>query len=424
MLLLLLGLLLVPGLQSRFHFSPEGGLYGAFADAPHPDLTWEGLCNSTYQPALERYVEDKIGFRSFFIQLRNQLSFSLLRVARSSDIVVGQHDVLFQPGPIETYAGRDLLPEAEVRYRTRRLRAVQEYLARQGTTLLLVLAPNKARYEPEALPDYLRPAPGAPTTYARYAQALHDDSIHVLDFVPAFERWKHQYAYPLFPQGGTHWSGFGATLAGDSLIRRLEQLGHLRLPTVRTVGPPHVVHRSDSLRFTDNDIGEPLNLLWRTETTPLAYRRLAFDPPIPGQTRPSVLLVGDSFVWGLMQFGPYIQREFADNTRFWYYNKQVFQPDTVGHPTGEEVSSLDLRQQLAGRRFVIILLTEHNLNSGEFGFTNQLYHLFNPFTKADEAAIDQLTAKLTQEASWAEQSKEGFADRMRAQAQEQYEQLH
>ena len=107
----LLALVLVPVIQARFHFFEEANLAGAFTVAPHPNLTWEGLRDNSYQPAFEQYLEDRIGFRPYLIRLRNQLSFSLFRVARSSDIVVGEHDVLFQPGPIESYLGHDLLPK-------------------------------------------------------------------------------------------------------------------------------------------------------------------------------------------------------------------------------------------------------------------------------------------------------------------------
>jgi hypothetical protein len=423
LLVFLLALLLVPAIQARFHFSQEVGLAGAFTLSPRAVLSWEGLLDNSYQTALERYLEDRIGFRAYLIKLRNQLSFSLFRVARSSDIVVGRHDVLFQPGPIASYAGKDALDSAEVRFRTRRLRLVQRALARRGVQLLFVIAPNKARFQPEDVPSYLLPAPGTPTNYDLFLRALRADSVALLDMVPVFARWKTKMPYALFPSGGTHWSGYGATLAADTLLRRLEQLGNLRFPTVRTIGPPRIVHLSDSALNTDNDIAWPLNLLWSPAIKPLAYRRLAFDPPGPGQTRPSALFVGDSFTWGLMLFSPYMQREFADDTRFWYYNTAVSRPDSVYNNTGEDPAKLDLRQQLESRRFVILLITEHNLIENEFGFTNRVYRLYHPLTPADQAAITQLARQLTQQATKEEQAQdpEGFAQRTRQRAQDIYE---
>src|SRR5690349_14354700 len=93
--LVLLLLLLVPGLQAKFQWLAETPLAGAYVQAPHPEFSVQSLLAGTYQPQLEQYLEDRIGFRSGLIRLRNQLSFSLLRVARSSDLVIGRHDVLF-----------------------------------------------------------------------------------------------------------------------------------------------------------------------------------------------------------------------------------------------------------------------------------------------------------------------------------------
>jgi hypothetical protein len=110
-LLLALALLVIgPALQARFHFAEEKPLNGAFTVAPHPALTWAGLRANTFQPALEHYLEDRIGFRAGLIRLRNQLTFSLFRTSRADGIVVGKHDVLFQRTYIEAYAGKNRLP--------------------------------------------------------------------------------------------------------------------------------------------------------------------------------------------------------------------------------------------------------------------------------------------------------------------------
>lgn len=423
MLVFLLAMLLLVTIQGQLHFSKEAGLDGAVTPAPRPVLTWAGLRDNTYQPALEQYLAEHLGFRPYLIRFRNQLSYSLFRIARSHDIVVGQHQVLFQPAPIAAYLGHDRLPAAEIRFRVRRLRAVQRALNRRGVQLLFVLAPGKARYQPEDLPPHLRPTPGTITNYDLFKQAMRADSVALLDLVPVFAYWKATKPYPLFPRDGIHWSGYGATLAADTLLRQLEQLGNLRFPRVRTTAPPRIAYKTADLRGTDNDLGWLLNTMYPTAPTPLAYRRLAFDPPQPGQTRPSALFVGDSFTWGLMLFSPYMQREFADDTRFWYYNNAVYLPDSVYHDTGERAGNLDLRQQLESRRFVVVLVTEHNLAENEFGFTEQVYHLYHPLTAADQAAIDQLARKLASEATWEEQTKapDGFAQRIREQARARYE---
>lgn len=426
LLVALLGLLVGPALQARFHFRHEKVLDGAFTIAPHPALTWAGLRANTFQPALEHYLEDRIGFRSWLIRLRNQLAFSVFRVSRSADVVIGAHDVLFQHTYIEAYAGKNLLSAAEVHFRVRRLRAVQQALAQHGVQLLFAIAPNKARFEPENLPPSWRPSPGTVTNYDLFAQQLHAQGVNLLDFVPLFAQWKRTAPYPLYPRSGIHWSGYGATRAADTLMQRIGALTGTHLPAVRAVGPPHLVYRSDSLRSTDNDLGATMNLLFERETTPLAYPRLAFAPPLPGQRLPSVLFVSDSFVWGLMVFAPFIQHQLAPDTRVWFYNKSVHAPDSLYHATGEQAGDLDLRTQLAARQAVVLLFTEHNMVEQEYGFTERVYRLFYPATAAETQAVDRLAAALRKRVPPAEARQDSgqLAQRLHEQAQAQYDRAH
>jgi len=424
LLSILLLILVLPGIQARMHLLPDKVLSGSYSPIEHPDFTWAGLLNNSYAPALERYVEDRIGFRALLICLRNQLSFSLFQVARSSDIVVGRHGVLFQPAPIASYRGQDLMEPREVRFEVRQLRTVQQELAQHGITLLYVLAPNKARFQPEELPAHLQPGPGTVTNYAQFVQQLTADSVAYLDFVPLFARWKATKPYPLFPRGGTHWSCYGASLAADTLLRRLEAMGHFHLRTVREVGPPHLVAATDSLRGTDNDLGWPMNLLWVKPTAPpLAYRRLVFDPLQPAQVQPSLLLVGDSFAWALMQVAPYIQREFAADSRFLYYNKTVYIPDTVAHATGQQANALDLKQTVESRKVIVLLLTEHNLTENNFYFIHSVHQLYHPYTGADLDAIRHLAQELESKATWDEAAAQGeqFKQTMYDRALREYE---
>ena len=430
---LLLLLLALPAVQAKWSLMAVWPLDGAFQPSPRAIFSWADLGTGTYQGQLEKYLDDRIGFRPYLIRLRNQLAFSLFRMARSGEIAIGRHDVLFELRQVESYMGHDRLTEAEVRFRVRRLRTVQRDLGRRGVQMLFVMAPNKARFQPEDLPVSLRPAPGTVTNYDLYLRALQADTVALLDMVPLFAQWKKTKPYPLFPRGGTHWSGYGATLTADTLLRRLEQIGELHFPAVRTTGPPRIVRATDSLRATDNDLAKPLNLLRQVEATPLAYRQLAFSPPQPGQTRPPALFVSDSFIWGLAIFSPYLLHQFADDTRVWYYGYGIYVPDSLFHDTRVLVQTLNLRQQIESRRFIVLLLTEHNLVTHEFDFTNKVYRLYHPLTAADNVAIDQIAEKLVRNATaqnanavWAEQTKnnDGFTRRNREKAEVIYDSQH
>lgn len=407
-LFLLLLLFIAPALQAKFHWLAEPALGGAYTTAEHPELTAEGLTAGTYQPQLERYLEDQLGFRTWLVRLRNQLSFSLLGVARSSELVIGRDNVLYQPGPVNSYLGKDFMGETEIRHRVRRMRSVQDTLAKRGIPFLFMMAPNKARYQPEDLP-------------AQWSQHKHliigvrevkANKVNVLDFCQLFQRWKDTVRYPLFPKGGTHWSGYASTLAADTLFRRMEQLGSFNLRDFRREGPLQVSR--DTMRSTDGDLSSPLNLLRPYQHYPMAYPRIVFGALQPGEQRPNLLVSGDSFGAALMQFNPYMQTLFFPESRYWGVEETIFLFSDNSAKTGENLNQLDFRQQIESRQFIMLLVTEHNLPNDHF--IDRLYDLYHPLTAADQARIEELKKTLTRNATWEEASEPNFADKVSQQA--------
>jgi hypothetical protein len=368
-------ILILPALQAKWHLVPVGALdgYNPSTDAEKPTLLAGDLLAGNYQPRLEAYLDDRLGFRAWLIRLRNQVDFSLFSQLHTGDVVVGQRGVLYQGGPTEAYIGRDYLGAEAIAAHAQRVREVQDTLARHGTQLLYVLAPGKPGYLPEDLPADVQAIGRGPTNYEGFAQALPRAGVHVLDAAALFRRWKPTAAHPLFPRGGTHWSGYSITLVADTLARAVEALTRTDLPNF-TTRPGEVTTRA--LRGTDEDIAKGLNLLIAPRPYPMAYPNVTFAPPTARQRRPNTLLVGDSFTQSLYIFYPYLPKLLGDNSRFWYYNERVLWPDDTG---GEShyVRELKLRQQLAGRDLLLILATEQNLSKRSFGLVDQLYELYH-----------------------------------------------
>jgi len=371
----LTSLFLLPALQAKWPLLPVGALngYNPNADAEKPALQMDDLLAGNYQPRLEAYLDNRLGFRAWFIRLRNQVDYSFFNQVHTGDVLVGQRGVLYQGGPTESYLGRDYLGADAITAHAQRVREVQDMLAQRGTQLLYVLAPGKPGYLPEYLPVGVQAADRGPTNYTGFAEALPKAGVHVLDAAALFQRWKPTAPHPLFPRGGTHWSGYSTTLVADTLARAIEALTRLDLPDF-TTSPGEVTTRN--LRGTDEDIASGLNLVIRPRPYPMAYPIVTFAPLTPRQQRPNTLLVGDSFTQSFYIFYPYFSNLFGDSSRFWYYNESVFWPENT---PGEShyVRELNLRQQLAGRNLLIILSTEQNLNKSSFGLIDQLYNLYH-----------------------------------------------
>ena len=413
--------MLIPVLQAKFHFTEQQQLSGAITPAPRATFSWGEIQGGTFQPALEAYLGDRMGFRAFLVKMRNQLRFSIFQVSTNSAVVIGRGGLVFQDAPVFTYLGIDSVGfKQRAQFRVKRLRQVQQDLAGRGIPLLFVMAPNKARQLSDFLPEMLpQPRPGR-SNYEVYTSEMRRQGVALLNLTPLFTAWADTAHYPLFPWSGTHWNAYGATLSADTILGRVESLVHAPVPRLRQTGPPLVTTMANPI---DGDLTASMNLMFPPQGPPAVYPQMGPAPGRPGEQRPNLLLVGDSFNWGLMFFSPFIQHAFAPESRFWYYNRTVYIPDTYEHkdPANEDVGKLNIRQQVESRKIIIILMTEHNLAYHEFGFTQQLFDLYHPLTEAGKARIQQLETEITARQTWEAGSKPGFAERMHEQALAAYD---
>jgi hypothetical protein len=371
---LLLGLWLLPAMQTALYMKILRPTRAAFeVKLPRPDFGWRQWYNGELQPTWEDYATQKLGLREWLVQPYNQLQYSLLQQSTNTQVLQGKHGMLFEVGPLQSALGR--IPPAtgaQVAAQVQRLRAVQDTLARRGKLLVFVIAPSKPELYPENLPDSCQHLRRRPTAYERYRNPLQEAGINVLDLAVVFRDWKSSSPYPLFPSGGTHWSGYGFVRAADTLMRYLETRGQFRLPRVRQTGL--VVGAAP--RYSDDDLTRLLNLLYNPAPTPLlAYPEVVFDPPASNERQPRLLLVGDSFGWSFVEFYPYLPHLSAPGSAYWYYNHEVAW--TNGPATGPSlVQDRDLRVDLANNDVVLLLFNASNLADFDHGFSERAAHVF------------------------------------------------
>ena len=384
-----------PAVQAWLPLVELAPLGGYAPPTAWPTFSWSAVRDNSYQPALESYAEGTVGFRSFFIRLRNQLAYSVFNVCKANKVLVGRRGVLLDEVAIRAYLGQDFVGEKQVRLNVRRLKTLQDTLARHGVLLVFAIAPDKACFYPEYHPAAFQNQPRSTSNYVAYARQMRQRGVNLLDFGAAFQRWKDTASYPLFPRGGIHWSGYGITLAGDSLARYLAQKGHLTLPSFRRTG--YVV--TTEPRDTDNDIARTLNLLHEPAAFPMSYPTIAFQSAADAQ-KPRLLLVGDSFSWGLIGFYPYVPALFNSKSELWYYNEEVqwgLQPYMT---PGQRVSQLDRRAEILRSDVVLILFTQHNLRDFDKYFSETAFKLLCSYSAAQRARIAQLGGQLRQSAAF------------------------
>jgi hypothetical protein len=371
----LLLLWLLPAIQTGLNMKIFRALPPGYeAELPRPAFSWASLWSTEYQPKLEAFATQKLGFRKWLLRPHNQLAFSLFREPRNQ-IVLGKQGMLFEKAPLLAALGRDKpLSAAVVQTSVQRLRTLQDTLAVRGKLLLFVITPSKATLYPENWPDSCRSQWNQLTNYERLRQPMQAAGLNLLDLGAVFRTWKVTSPHPLFPQGGIHWSGYGLTRAADTLRHYFNAHSRFQLPKARQTGL--VVGAAP--RYSDDDLLELMNLyIDPSPAPPLAYPELTFEASKPTGSRPRVLMVADSFGWGLVEFYPYFDNWFAPGSQYWYYNNEVVWPKVNGEVQGPAaVADRDLRAELAAHDVVLLLFSEQTLGEVDCGFSEAALRTF------------------------------------------------
>ncbi len=91
-------------------------------------------------------------------------------------------------------------------------------LEANGTTLLVALAPIKARIYAEHLPDSQPLTPELKQDYDHYLEQFRAAGVHTVDINSAFLKSEKKYGeFPLYFRQDTHWSANGALLAAEAI---------------------------------------------------------------------------------------------------------------------------------------------------------------------------------------------------------------
>jgi len=370
---IILLLLLLPLFQQSFNLVNVKPLKGAFDLAEKPEFSWRKIFNDEYQTEFNNYIEDHIGFRPDLVRVNNQIAFSVYDTAVANWVLIGKENYLYELNYIRGYLGRDFLGKDSLNKLTQDIKCIQDSLEKYGVNLVLAFAPGKASYYPEFIPDRYNPDYKTLSNYEYYIQKCTELGINHIDFNSWFVSMKDTIEYPLVPKCGIHWSTYGVHLALDSLMGYLENLKNQQYADL--VWDSLAITRK--YRDADYDIAEGMNLIFKIDQGEMAYP-LARVVKDSRDNKPNVIFIADSFYWNIFGSG-YASRLFNNNS-FWYYYQQAINPE---YESDKMVENLDLRNELLGQDFVVILASETNLYRYGFGFFEDAIKVFNCQGKND-----------------------------------------
>lgn len=391
---ILMAVMWVPLLNTVFRFSTENKLGGAYNPILKPAFTQKDWLEGVYQEQAEKYLNDTMGFHRSLVRLNNQFNYSMFQ---RTDIYreVGKDGYLFETDYFKALQGTDYLGEDSIHKLVSMTRFVADTLGKQGIHLIFVLAPSKARFMPENLPDHVQRLPKVVCNMDIFKKEFAAQGIPFTDFNSWLISMKNKSPYPLYPKTGVHWGHYGAALAMDSLMRFMEKIEGKDMPelTIESVEQP------DTLRSPDNDIVEAMNLIWEPPYYPMTYPVFKVNDDTT-KFRPNVITVGDSYYWQL--YGTGVTGKLFSGNQFWFYNRWIYKG--IVESTADD---LFVQDEIEAQDFIILFYTEPQLAVYSSDFIQHAYLIYtdSAFAANDipitEAEIEKMMDNIIQTPEWA-----------------------
>lgn len=362
--------------QTLLPLLPEPQLYGEFRKVEMAPLSVGSWLDGRFQDSAQEWFPRHVGFRAVWVRTDNQIDFSLFREARGVYVTLGKDNWLYPCNPEVLDRGWQFLSDEQLEREVRDLRIFQDALERHGIAFLFVLSPNKIVHYPEHLPDWVlrECGPQEFSNHRRIIPLLDRYGVHYVDAVQLFHEVKRQEPYLLFPQGGKHWSYWGASLVVDEILQRLEQLTGKELVNLDCyhVTVDRIPHG------TDNDLGLLLNI-WLPQATVGPTPHPWLVPQLTGEEYlPRILWVGSSFSLQPIELMSYYAA--FRQCDFLFYNRRRFTfPARGGSPINPV--ALRLKTELQRRDVVVLEANENEvdcLNYLDYGLIDEALEVLRP----------------------------------------------
>ena len=296
LLVTIVAILFLPLLQSKLNVVELKPLKGDVTYPPQAHFAISDWFSSKYQEEKETYLNAMFGFRSTCVRINNQIAYSLFNHANANGVIIGKENYLYEESYINSYNGNDFVGEDSLNHTIERIKSINNSLNILNKKLIIVLAPSKASFFPEYIPDKYLPIKKQ-TNYKYFSEKLKNSKLDVIDFNKWFIENREKSKYPLYPKLGIHWSVYASVLVADSILKfvgnKIERpISKINIEDILLSDP----------KDADLDIAEGANLLFKINSHKMAYPVLTLNCLVD-TNKPSLLVVGDSYYWSINVLG-------------------------------------------------------------------------------------------------------------------------
>lgn len=321
--MLMIFLILIIG--SIFLLGKQKNLKGAFVVPVKPQISLANWLSRSYQKEAENYTSDNFLLAGELIRTHNQWDYSLYKNINIKKVVEGKNGQLFEQVYIDGLLGEKSQDKKDfLDQKKNSIVRLHEENRNRNHDLVFIIMPSKAFFKKDDIPDIESKDIPNDHIYDYFNSFAKKHDLNIIDFHDYFMKVRKEIEYPIFTKQGIHISEFAESIVLDSLLKFIEDRKGEDLFTYHF----SKVEETTTPRRRDYDIGESLNLVYPISGDErLGYRHLVLDD-INYEKRPNILVIGDSFWWGLY---PIVNNlGLFGKHEFWYRNHNIF-PAIDGH---------------------------------------------------------------------------------------------
>lgn len=363
----LMALIFVPLAQTVWPVIWLEPLIGERTDAELPQFSLSGYWTGKFQQGFENWHRGNFGFRSLMIRIRNQFDFTLFGEVHSDAVVVGKRNYLFQHAYLQAWAGTDYLGRERISEMGQQLLEIQDELSRQGKTLVVALAPGKASYFPEYVPEEFSKA--GPNNGEAMGDIFREMGINLIDYNRQYQELKGKTEHLLFGKTGIHWSNYGCAISLQEFMDKLEELRDEELPDFVIKSAVD----STNLVDPDDDLAKVMNLLYRIPPDPMALLDVEWQSDDEDH-KLRLTAIADSFFQQFVINCHLFPNGFSSIDYYFYNNKVWYSGDSPPTERNFQTPSTEKAlESVDNSDVVLIMVTEANFGGLGFGYLDPLY---------------------------------------------------
>lgn len=346
-------------------------LHGAYVQPDSIPLTWENWKSGQYQENTDSTTKYNMIIRPTLIRVYNEIDYKVFNKKNMGDLLVGEDDYMFSLGWTKSRAGNISLNEQLLDGFINKLKTLQNLLNQQNKFFLFIIPPSKEEVFSEYLPEKYKEE-GEINDYKMLVSKLKKYHVNYIDLTKYYKDLQEKDSYPVYSKTSVHWTIYGAHFTTLMLLDSMNNFYKDSMPQLQVTGYDY-----ETFKEGDGDHEKTLNLFSRIDNKLFAYPKYQITYPKSNLFKPNVIILGDSYYWGIMGSWQLLSI-FSSNSKYLYYYNTVYPNNDQA---SYNINQLDIVNEFENANAFVMINSSHNLKGFPYGIENNIDSIISSLSK-------------------------------------------